>query len=318
MIKDDNTQYFAMTLPYQIGVRVGLFDEEIVKQQREVMNDMEFEMEYLGRFPRLIENAWIRYEDLQDCSDLEHIEMDGINDFEYIMSVDVAREEGQDNTVIDVFKMHWYDNHVELDLVYTTSMNGKTFEEQARVYRKVLKKFPQVIRIFQDTMTIGQGLTDELAKDYYDIEDEKWYPPLIDVNNETAMKNKEITKGVPIIYGIKANPEINHKMGYAIKTYTEKKWLHMYPFRVEEHRDLKQEEKQLIYETESTRMEIMNIETLGASGGWIKFGTKTKRKDRWSAVGLGTYGALLIFEERNDPNKNKVAMLHVSKIKYRR
>lgn len=315
MIEPDNTTYFAMTLPYTVGIRVGLFDEEIVKQQRELMTDMEFEMEYLGRFPRLLTNAWISYDDLQKCSDLDHIEVNGFEEFEYIMSIDVARVEGQDNTVIDVFKLHWYKDHVEADLVYITSMNGEKFEEQAKRVRSVLKKFPNVKRIYQDTMTIGQGLTDELAKDYFDTEEQKWYPPLIDHNSEQAMKNKDKTNGIDIIYGVKPTAEINHKMGYAIKTFTQKGWLHLYPFRIEEHRDLSIEERTLLYETESTRMEILNIQTMGMSGGWVKFGTKSKRKDRWSALGFGLYGVQEIAEERFENEGNGDIMISVSRIR---
>lgn len=314
MIAPGNTQYFAMTLPYTVGIQAGLFDEEIVKQQREVMNDMEFQMEYLARFPRLVENAWIKYDDLQYCSDLDHIELDGINGFEYVMSIDVARQQGQDNTVIDVFKLHWFSDHIEADLVYTKSLNGESFETQAKWVRRTLIRFPQIIRIFQDTITIGQGLTDELAKDYYDEETDKWYPPLIDMNDEAAMAALEKTKGVPIIYGIKATPEINHKMGYAVKTFTEKGWLHMYPFRVDETRDLRLEEKQLLMETEATRMEIMNIETLGVSGGWLRFGTKSKRKDRWSAMGMGLYGIRMIYEERSSMEDNREPIIRFSRI----
>lgn len=315
MIEPGNTQYFAITLPYTVGVHVGLFDEEIVKQQREAMNEMEFEMEYLGRFPRLLERAWINYEDLMKCSDLDHMEMAGINDFEYVMSIDVARTEGQDNTVIDVFKLHWFNDHVECDLVYTKALNGVKFEEQAKEVRGILKKYPQVIQIFQDTMTIGAGLSDELSKDYYDIEEEKWYPPLIDMNDEQAMENRDKTKGIPIIYGIKASAEINHRMGYAVKKFTEKGHLHLYPFRVEEQRDLTQEEKQVVYETEATRMEVMNIETFGVYNGWVKFGTKSRRKDRWSALGMGLYGINLIAEERFKKEEQKTAIIRISTIR---
>ena len=315
MIDPGNTQYFAMTLPYTVGVHVGLFDEEIVKQQRASMNEMEFEMEYLGRFPRLLERAWINYEDLMKCSDLDYLEMQGINDFEYVMSIDVARTEGQDNTIIDVFKLHWFADHVECDLVYTKSLNGERFEEQAKIVRSMLKKFPQVIQIFQDTMTIGTGLSDELSKDYYDPEEEKWYPPLIDINDEQAMKNRINTKGIPIIYGIKATPEINHRMGYAVKKFTEKGFLHMYPFRVEEHRDLTAEEKQVVYETEATRMEVMNIETLGVTNGWVKFGTKSRRKDRWSALGMGLYGISLIAEKRLEKTNSKPIKIKLRRIR---
>ncbi len=313
MTEPDNTKYFAMTLPYTVGVRCGLFDEEIVKQQRSVMSEMEFEMEYLGRFPRLVKNAWVDYEDIQECSDLKHIETSGYDEFEYIMSVDVARVEGKDNTVIYVFKLHWFVDHCEADLVYLRSLNGMPFSEQADNVREVLRKFPNVIRIFQDTMTIGQGLSDELAKDYYCVDNEKWYPPLIDINDKTAMDKIEQTKGIPIIYGIKATQEINHRMGYAIKNYTEKKWIHLYPFNIEEERDLELEERQLVMESEATRMELMNIEPKGVSNGWMAFKTKSKRKDRWSALGMGLYGLLQIAKEREEDKSNQSALMLVSR-----
>ena len=298
MSEPDNTQYFACNLPYTVGLHVGLFDEEMIKQQKAVMSSIEFEMEYLARFPRISENAWIKYDDLINCSDLDHIETEGINGFEYVMSIDVARVEGHDNTIIDVFKLHWYTDHCEADMVYTDSMNGVSFENQAIKVREVLRKFPGIIKIYQDTMTIGQGLSDELAKDYYFAEEQKWYPPLIDCNNEQAMNKIDTTKGVPIIYGIRANAEINHKMGMTVKVFTEKNWVHLYPMSVDEKIDLKKEETRLVMETNAAIMEIVSIETTGVSGGWLQFGTKSRRKDRWSAMGMGLYGIQLLADER--------------------
>lgn len=310
-----NKHYYTMTLPYTVGIRCGLLDENIVNDAKKTMIESEFEMEYMGRFPRLIDGSWIRYDDIIACSDLEKLECNGVSNFEYIMSVDVARIDGEDNTVMMVFKLRWFKTHVETDLVYIKALNGKSFGEQAAEYRELLRKFPKIVRIFQDTMTIGQGLTDELAKDYYYEPEDKWYPPLIDMNDEVAMKNIDKTHGVPIIYGIKATPEINHKMGYAIKNYTEKRWLHMYPMSVEEDRDLTLEEQLLIKQSEATRMEVLNIETKGVYSGWVQFTTKSKRKDRWSAMGMGLYGATLLKKERDDENECKEALFGVS---YRR
>lgn len=298
MADPNNTKYFACIFSYKMGIHVGLFDESIVEQQKAVMSSVDFEMEYMGNFPKLAENAWIPFDDLQACSDLTHIETKGINQFEYIMSIDVARMEGKDNTIIYVFKLHWFSDHAEADLVYIKSMNGETFENQAIAVRNTLKRFPKVIQIYQDTMTIGQGLSDELAKDYYDVDDNKWYPPLIDQNDEQAMGRINQTKGVPIIYGIKASPEINHKMGYAVKTFTEKHWVHLYPYNVSEKEDLTQEQKRQVEESEAARMEITNIETMGVSGGWLKFGAKSGRKDRWSAMGMGLYGLTMLADDR--------------------
>lgn len=317
MIKPDNTKYFAMTLPYAVGVKCGLFDEEIVKQQKATMPEMQFEMEYLGRFPKLVEHSWIKYEDLQKCSDLKFIETKGNKDCEYIMSIDVARKQGQDNTIIDVFKVYWLKDHIELDLVYMKSLNGCTFEEQAKTVREIMKKFPNIIKIFQDTMTIGQGLADELAKPYFDEEDQKYYPPLVDCNDEQAMRNIYRTNALPLIYGITASPELNHKMGMAVKTFTEKTWVHFYPFNIEEERDLSTEEDSLVKEAEKMRMEVVNIEVLGISGKWTKFGTRSRRKDRWSALGMGIYGATLLFEDREEQKANEHALISVRRRTYR-
>lgn len=303
MIKPDNKQYFTMTLPWQVGVAVGLFKEDFIMQQKKTMSNERFEQEYEGIFSRLVDGTWVDYTDLMQCSDLLHIETSGVGDFEYIMSLDVARSEGKDNTICDVFKLHWYEDHVECDLVYTKSMNGETFANQCKEVRNILKRYPNIIRIFMDTNGLGVGLSDELAKDYYDEEDEKWYPPLIDMNNEQQMNN--IKNGAALIYGIKATAEINHKMGMAIKMFTQRRWLHLYPLNADEQRsvDLTSEEDTLLLETEEARMEIMNIKNKPINGSvYVKFFSTSSRKDRWTAMCMGLYGAEILREERNDKN----------------
>lgn len=316
MIKPDNKKYFAMTLPYAVGVKCGLFDEEIVKQQKKTMPEMQFEMEYLGRFPRLVEHSWIRYDDLQNCSDLKRLETKGSEEFQYIMSIDVARKEGQDNTIIDIFKVIWCKDHAEAELVYIKSLNGCKFEDQAKEVRELLKKFPNVIKIFQDTMTIGQGLADELAKPYYDEIEQKYYPPLVDCNDEQAMRNLNRTNALPLIYGITASSELNHKMGMLVKQFTEKNWVHFYPMSVEEERDLTLEENSLIKETEQMRMEVINIEVMGISGKWTKFGTRSRRKDRWSALGMGLFGVSYLYDEKEEQKSNEHALISVRRRNY--
>lgn len=314
MMEPDNTDYFTMTLPWQVGVACGLFKEDFIMQQKATMSKEKFEQEYEGVFSRLVDGTWVEYTDLIECSDLMHIETSGVGDFEYIMSVDVARSEGKDNTICDVFKLHWYEDHVECDLVYTKSMNGVPFVDQCKTVREILKKFPNTIRIFMDVNGLGIGLADELAKDYYDVNEDKWYPPLIDMNNEQQMKN--ISNGAALIYGIKANAEINHNMGMAIKTFTQRRWLHMYPLNADEQRkvDLSSDEDLLLLETEETRMEIMNIKNKPISNStYVKFYTTSGRKDRWSALCMGLYGTEILRKERNDNANNMQCLIRISR-----
>ena len=318
MLKPTNTQYFTLTLPWQVGVQVGLFKEDFIMQQKAQMSKEKFDMEYRGQFVKLVDGAWVTYQDLTACSDLEHIETSGVANFEYIMSVDVARVDGGDNSVVDIFKLRWFKDHVECDLVYTVSMNGQTFEKQAKTIRALLKRFPNVIRIFMDTNGLGVGLADELAKDYYDEEEDKWFPPLIDMNNEEQMK--KIINGAALIYGIKATAEINHNLGMAIKTFTQKHWLHMYPMSADENRkvDLTSDEERLLLEAEETRMEILNIQNKPINGSiYVKFFSLSKRKDRWTAMCMGLYGALLIKKEREDDGNTMECLVGISRMNRR-
>lgn len=313
MIKPTNTKYFTMTLPWKVGVAVGLFKEDFIMQQKANMVQERFEQEYEGIFSKLVDGSWVEYNDLQQCSDLYKIETSGVKDYEYIMSLDVARVQGGDNTILDVYKLHWFKDHVECDFVYTVSMNGKTFEYQNKQVRKILKKFPNTHRIFMDVMGVGKGLADEMAKPFYDEQDDKWYPPLIDINNEEQVSS--IPDGVQLIYGIKASAEVNHNMGMAIKKFTQKRWVHMYNMAADEQRkvDLSSEEERLLLETEETKMEILNIQNKPISNSvYIKFFSKSSRKDRWSAMCMGLYGAELLAKERLKKDTGMEFMVGIS------
>lgn len=306
-----NDKYMVSTLPYLIGLKVGLFDGDHIDKERKRMTPMDFDMEYGCIFPNLSEDAWIDPRDLEECSTLMNLEVDASKSkgFRYIMGLDVARVEGQDNTICHVIKLVPRKNHIEKHLKYTLSMNGEKFEEQAKQVRMLLKKFPQTDKIFMDTQTIGQGLADELSKEYYDIEEMKMYPPLIDENDEQAVAN--IPNGVPLIYGITPTAENNHKMGMAVKKATQKHHLKMYSLKagddeVEKGRILSLEEEKQVLEAEATRRELLGIEAK-PNGMYFKFRPSTSRgrKDRWSALGLVLRGAEIL-EEQKEPQEESI------------
>jgi len=309
----DNDKYFALSLPYQVGLEVGLFDEDLIRQQKESMSDEDFDMEYNARFPKIVEGAWVSYADIDNCSNLKHIETEGTGKFEYIFSVDVARVEGEDNTVFMAWKLHWFKDHVETDLIYIKTLNGTKFEEQARELRNLLKKFPTCVRIYMDTMTIGKALADEMAKDYFDIEDQKWYLPLIDMNDEQAMRMRQETNGIPLIYGITAVAQTNHMFGMAVKVYTQKAFVHMYSQTADEMEDLTMEKQLLLAETRETQREIMNINAK-PNGQYYKFFTKAKRKDRWTSFAMGLYGADILRNERISDESGEICEIDFSTV----
>lgn len=308
-VASGNDKYFLAVLPYTVGIRVGLFDDDHIEKEKKRLSNADFRMEYECIFPNMSENAWIEPEDLEACSTLKLIETIGNKKYEYIMGLDVARVEGGDNTICHVVKLVKRKTELEKHLVYTLSMNGEKFETQAYQIRQLLKAFPSTIRIYMDTQTIGQGLADELSKDYYDIEEGKTYPPLIDANDEQAVRN--IPHGIKLIYGITPSAENNHRMGMSVKKNTQKRLLKMYS-RDAGETDIKKndeiqtvleeltlEQEKQVLEAEATRREVMNIEAK-PQGMFFKFQSASKRgrKDRWSALGLSLYGSEILEQER--------------------
>ena len=104
-------------------------------------------------------------------------------------------------------------------------------------------------------------------------------------------------------------------MGMAIKKYTQKQWIHLYPLSADEQRkiDLTSDEDRLLAETEETRMEILNIQNKPISGSvYVKFFSTSKRKDRWSAMCMALYGMDILSDERLKKKDELVCMYGVS------
>lgn len=296
--KGTTEKVFAISLTYEMGLLVRLFDESVIEKAKLEMSSEIFDMEYNAIAPRLVDGAWISYDDLMGCCNLENYETLGYENFHYIMSVDVARQEGQDNTIIMILKLVWINDHYEPEVVYIKSLNGCKFEDQAKKVREILSKYPTTQTIFMDTQTIGLALKDELAKPYFDEINQCWYNPLIDMNDEVAMSNIAETNGIPIIYGIKPTAEINHKMGYSVKKYTQKRWIHFYGNETGDNKeDLTMEEKLLLRETQYMCSEVMSMKTK-INGQWIKFYTDDILKDRWSCLCYGLFGVDIKYEEK--------------------
>lgn len=304
-----NKDYVVYTFPYQVGIDVGLFDEVFIEKEKQRMSPDDFEMEYCNFFPSIGENSWIQFDDLMNCADLDHFYLKGDDKYETIIVVDVAIEDGGDNSCFIVGKLiPQGDGDIQIDVVKIVTTNGMSYERQHGVLRQLLKDYPNTVKVLMDTNGVGKGLYYECMKPYWDHESQKELPPLVASNDEIAMRN--IPHGVSIIYSLYPTVEINHKMGVALKTYVQKNWLHMYHdgTRGSTEGSLTLEQKAQILEAEATRREILKIEAV-PSGTYFKFQlssqlarSKAGRKDRWSALCMLVYGVEMIKEEKAEEN----------------
>lgn len=301
-------KHYASCLDYKVGLDVGLYNESVIEEAKRTYSKLDFDMEYDATFPDLSDNNWISPTDLMACSNLMTMDLHFDENYKYIMGLDVARTEGNDNTAIVVIKLvpDKKKKIVEKHLVYQKVLNGKTFNEQATEIRKILNKFP-CDEIHMDTTGLGLGLSDELAKSSVDVLTGEIEPPLCDVNNEEH--KRDIPNGNFIIHGHKFSLDFNHQLGMSVKQNTQKRLLRLYSQEaLDSIENPTSEEVMVLDEAEKTRREIMSIEAR-PRGNFLTFnvprgGMSEGRKDRWTATGLALLGADVIekdmFREKND------------------
>ena len=301
-------KHYASCLDYKVGLDVGLYNESVIEEAKRTYSKLDFDMEYNATFPDLSDNNWISPTDLMACSNLMTMDLHFDENYKYIMGLDVARTEGNDNTAIVVIKLvpDKKKKIVEKHLVYQKVLNGKTFNEQATEIRKILNKFP-CDEIHMDTTGLGLGLSDELAKSSVDVLTGEIEPPLCDVNNEEH--KRDIPNGNFIIHGHKFSLDFNHQLGMSVKQNTQKRLLRLYSQEaLDSIESPTSEEVMVLDEAEKTRREIMSIEAR-PRGNFLTFnvprgGMSEGRKDRWTATGLALLGADVIekdmFREKND------------------
>lgn len=307
-IANGSEKHYASCLDYKVGLNVGLYNESVIEEAKRTYSKLDFDMEYEATFPDLSDDNWISPTDLLACSNLMRMDLHFDENYQYIMGLDVARTEGNDNTAIVILKLvpDKARKVLEKHLVYQKVLNGKTFNEQATDIRKVLNKFP-CDEIHMDTTGLGLGLVDELAKPSIDVITGELEPALCDVNNEEHKKT--IPDGNFIIHGHKFSLDFNHQLGISVKQNTQKRLLRMYSNEaLDGVSSPTVEEIMVLEEAERTRREIMSIEAR-PKGNFLTFnvpkgGISEGRKDRWTATALALRGADIIekdmFREKND------------------
>lgn len=307
-IAHGSDKHYASCLDYKVGLDVGLYNESVIEEAKRTYSKLDFDMEYRATFPDLSDANWISPTDLMACSNLMRMDLHFDENYQYIMGLDVARTEGNDNTAIVILKLvpDKARKVLEKHLVYQKVLNGKTFNEQATEIRKVLNKFP-CDEIHMDTTGLGLGLVDELAKPSIDVITGELEPALCDVNNEEHKKT--IPDGNFIIHGHKFSLDFNHQLGISVKQNTQKRLLRMYSNEaLDGVSSPTVEEIMVLEEAERTRREIMSIEAR-PRGNFLTFnvprgGMSEGRKDRWTATALALRGADIIekdmFREKND------------------
>lgn len=215
---------FVWGFDYRIPVLTGLLSKDYLTELKmsPTFNELGFAKEYMSRFVGGSADAWFDYEKLTRARKLINPETsekirEGIESF-YIISVDVARLGCQ--TVATILKVFPNNNEgYKINLVNLFVL-GKT--EQEKVFDKQVVELKRLIAAFHprevviDINGLGVAFADAMIKESPDPEYGVTYPPYGFFNEESKYLEVQPRNAQKILYGIKANGQINSDMHSAL------------------------------------------------------------------------------------------------------
>lgn len=92
-------------------------------------------------------------------------------------------------------------------LVFTRSFHGKRLDALAVEVRKLMVKFPNIIKIVFDYRGLGDAFPQFLSQPWTDPVTNKEYPPLV-LDDDRSI----INKALPILRPVIANNTVNQQM----------------------------------------------------------------------------------------------------------
>ncbi|MEX3625197.1 terminase large subunit domain-containing protein [Viridibacillus arvi] len=342
--------YFVAVLPWQLSVYHNLLSRKRVEQQRteEDFDQMSWDMEYEALFVGENENAYYKLDDIQKCrtlpkpfyppTDLEFIEnkdkrkklsnMPKQAGEIRLIGMDVAlmgsnKAVKNDTTQFTLMRLLPQGEEYRRDVVYMEKMEGVHSETQAIRMKQLYYDF-EGDYVAMDTNGNGMSVFDNLVRILYDRDRDVEYPAWTVVNDEAMDDRKMDKNAIPIIYSIKGNPELNHKVAVGLRSAFEKKKIRLLINDIEAKEDLIERKSFLKKTTEeqvyllkpfaqatALTNELVNL-VYRVSSGYIKIeevGTTTK--DRYSSVGYANYVATLLEQDLIKASNNDDILKYV-------
>lgn len=213
---------FIWGFDYKVPVKTGLLSNDFLNEMRlsSTFSEAGFAKEYMSRFVGSSSEAWFDFEKLLSRRKLVNPENkakipDGSDAF-YILSNDIGRRGCQSVcTVLKVFPKtdRWTINLVNIYVLGKTE-DEKVFDQQVLELKRIMKNFnPRYCVI--DINGMGIGIADLMIRETYD-------PITHEILPAYGFCNRDEYEGVQpkncpkILYGIKANTQINSEMHSAL------------------------------------------------------------------------------------------------------
>lgn len=136
-----------------------------------------------------------------------------------VLSCDIAMSSGNanDNSIYTLAELVPMKGYYLRRISYIESHNGKTAMEQAQRIRRLISDFNVDVCVI-DCLTIGLPVLDLLGTQLVDDETGEEYKPLCAYNDEDLKARCRIQNAIPMIFGMRANLQLNSDMIVEMKT----------------------------------------------------------------------------------------------------
>ncbi|MCY9056071.1 terminase family protein [Bacillus spizizenii] len=342
--------YFVAVLPWQLSVFHNLLSRKRVEQQQTEadFDQMSWDMEYEALFVGENENAYFKLDDIQKCRTLPKpfypptllewldnrdkkkklTNMPKQSGEIRLVGMDVAlmgssKAVKNDTTQFTLMRLLPQGDEYRRDVVYMEKMEGEHSEIQAIRLKQLYYDF-EADYVALDTNGNGMSVSDDLMRIIYDRDRDIEYPAWTVINDEMMDDRKIDKNAIPVIYSIKGNNEINHKVATGLRSAFEKRKIRLLINDIEAREEmiekkgyLKKTTEEQVYlmkpfaQATALTNELVNL-VYKVSSGYIKIeevGTTTK--DRYSSVGYANYVATLLEQDLIRANKNDDILSYV-------
>ena len=298
---------FACALNYQSAVRCGISAAGFFAKEREDLPKASFDLEYGSIFLGAEQGTVFPFELTDRSRKLTAVEvsMPAKSTADYVMSVDLATSSAKtaDNAVITIVKLVEQEEDAAYlkKVVYIRSFHGKRLDTLSVEVRKLLVKFPNIIKIIFDYRGLGDAFPQFLSQPWIDPDTHKEYPPLVLDTERSTIHN-----AIPILSPVIANMVINQQMISALTIALERETIeipinsrHILSGKIVDDDDddeegeaakrkLTKEEQAIFIEADALQIEMGNIVAKETSAGSIVYDVakSTQHKDRYSSLAM--------------------------------
>ena len=210
---------FCIGLDYRIPVMHGLIDAKYVQKLKlnSSYNDTTFAAEYLGQWMGGSDESWFQFDKLTKYRKIKNPERHAIfregQKIFYLISVDIARIVGGDQSVACIFRVNEIKSRLYATLVNIMVLGRtdltKTFEAQTTEIKKLIQLY-QPREVIIDINGLGRAIADLMIKPSIDGDGTE-YPAYGFFNNNDYQKIQP-RDADRILYGMIANNSSNPKI----------------------------------------------------------------------------------------------------------